>query len=88
MNRTALLGLLFSGILGGCASNVSLDTPTIPEPLLEQIDMIVGVRMPAEFEQYRQWGLDQGFLEVVSGVLVRSSYRAEQVLAKNNVGLP
>jgi lipoic acid synthetase len=42
---------------------------------------------PAEFEQYRQWGLEKGFLEVVSGVLVRSSYRAEQVLAKNNVGL-
>jgi lipoic acid synthetase len=43
---------------------------------------------PAEFEQYRLWGLERGFLEVVSGVLVRSSYRAEQVLAKNNVGLP
>jgi len=42
---------------------------------------------PEEFEQYRQWGLDKGFLEVVSGVLVRSSYRAEQVLEKNNVGL-
>lgn len=42
---------------------------------------------PAEFEQYRQWGLDKGFFEVVSGVFVRSSYRAEQVLAKNNVGL-
>jgi lipoic acid synthetase len=42
---------------------------------------------PAEFEQYRQWGLDKGFLEVVSGVFVRSSYRAEQVLARNNVGL-
>jgi len=42
---------------------------------------------PQEFEQYRQWGLQKGFLEVVSGVLVRSSYRAEQVLAKNNVGL-
>lgn len=42
---------------------------------------------PAEFEQYRQWGLDRGFLEVVSGVFVRSSYRAEQVLQKNNVGL-
>ena len=42
---------------------------------------------PAEFEQYRQWGLEKGFLEVVSGVFVRSSYRAEQVLAKNNVGL-
>ena len=42
---------------------------------------------PAEFEQYRQWGLEKGFLEVVSGVFVRSSYRAEQVLEKNNVGL-
>ena len=42
---------------------------------------------PDTFETYRQWGLDRGFLEVVSGVLVRSSYRAEQVLQKNNVGL-
>jgi len=42
---------------------------------------------PQEFEQYRDWGLERGFLEVVSGVFVRSSYRAEQVLARNNVGL-
>jgi lipoic acid synthetase len=42
---------------------------------------------PEEFEQYRQWGLDRGFLEVVSGVFVRSSYRAERVLEQNNVGL-
>lgn len=42
---------------------------------------------PEQFEHYRAWGLDRGFLEVVSGVLVRSSYRAEQVLQKNNVGL-
>ncbi|MEP0203053.1 MAG: lipoyl synthase [Halioglobus sp.] len=42
---------------------------------------------PEQFELYRQWGLEKGFLEVVSGVLVRSSYRAEQVLEKNNVGL-
>ena len=42
---------------------------------------------PEEFEKYRQWGLDKGFFEVVSGVFVRSSYRAEQVLQKNNVGL-
>ncbi|MGI9273480.1 MAG: lipoyl synthase [Endozoicomonas sp.] len=42
---------------------------------------------PEEFETYRQWGLEKGFLEVVSGALVRSSYRAEQVLQKNNVGL-
>jgi lipoic acid synthetase len=42
---------------------------------------------PDEFEHLRQLGLQKGFLEVVSGVLVRSSYRAEQVLQKNNVGL-
>tara|TARA_R110002110_G_scaffold153886_1_gene347503 strand:+ start:53101 stop:54090 length:990 start_codon:yes stop_codon:yes gene_type:complete len=42
---------------------------------------------PREFEQYREWGLERGFLEVVSGVFVRSSYRAEQVLQKDNVGL-
>lgn len=42
---------------------------------------------PDEFNEYRQWGLDRGFVEVVSGPLVRSSYRAERVLEKNNVGL-
>jgi lipoic acid synthetase len=28
-----------------------------------------------------------GFLEVVAGPLVRSSYRADQVFARNNAGL-
>ena len=42
---------------------------------------------PQEFEAYRQEGLDKGFIEVVAGPMVRSSYRAEQVLQKNNVGL-
>lgn len=42
---------------------------------------------PAEFDSYRCEGLDKGFLEVVAGPMVRSSYRAEQVLQKNNVGL-
>jgi len=42
---------------------------------------------PEEFSRYRRWGLDMGFLEVVAGPLVRSSYRADQVLEKNNVGL-
>ncbi|MEZ5501286.1 MAG: lipoyl synthase, partial [Halioglobus sp.] len=42
---------------------------------------------PGQFENYRRLGLERGFLEVVAGVFVRSSYRAEQVLAKNNVGL-
>lgn len=42
---------------------------------------------PDEFAGYRQEGLNKGFFEVVAGPLVRSSYRAEQVLQKNNVGL-
>ena len=42
---------------------------------------------PDEFKTYREWGLEKGFLEVVSGPLVRSSYRAERALEKNNVGL-
>jgi lipoic acid synthetase len=42
---------------------------------------------PQEFACYRQWGLASGFLEVVAGPLVRSSYRADRVFEKNNVGL-
>ncbi len=42
---------------------------------------------PEEFENYRQIGLKKGFLEVVSGPMVRSSYRAERALQKNNAGL-
>ena len=42
---------------------------------------------PEQFQQFRQIGLDKGFLEVVSGPFVRSSYRAERVLEKNNCGL-
>jgi lipoic acid synthetase len=42
---------------------------------------------PEEFASYREWGLARGFRECVSGPLVRSSYRAEQALAGNNVGL-
>jgi hypothetical protein len=69
MNRTALLGLLVIGMLGGCASNVTLKAPTIPEPLLAQIQMSVGVRMPADFEHYvheemvyghEEWSIDLG----------------------------
>jgi len=42
---------------------------------------------PEEFENYRKIGLKKGFLEVVSGPMVRSSYRAERALEKNNAGL-
>ncbi|MGI9308465.1 MAG: lipoyl synthase [Gammaproteobacteria bacterium] len=42
---------------------------------------------PDQFDEYRQQGLAKGFLEVVAGPLVRSSYRADRVLEKNNAGL-
>ena len=42
---------------------------------------------PAEFDRYRGQALALGFLECVSGPLVRSSYRAEQALNRNNAGL-
>jgi len=42
---------------------------------------------PDEFDRYRERALALGFLECVSGPLVRSSYRAEQALERNNAGL-
>lgn len=42
---------------------------------------------PDEFNHYREVGLAKGFLEVPSGPMVRSSYRADRVFEKNNLGL-
>jgi lipoic acid synthetase len=42
---------------------------------------------PDEFAGYRTLALAAGFLECVAGPLVRSSYRAERVLERNNCGL-
>ena len=42
---------------------------------------------PEQFQRYRDMALAKGFLEAVSGPLVRSSYRAERVLDHDNVGL-
>jgi lipoic acid synthetase len=42
---------------------------------------------PEQFERYRARALELGFVECVAGPLVRSSYRAEQALARNNAGL-
>jgi lipoic acid synthetase len=42
---------------------------------------------PDEFAAFRAAGLARGFLEVVAGPLVRSSYRAERALERNNAGL-
>jgi len=43
---------------------------------------------PAAFAAYREAALARGFLECVSGPMVRSSYRAERALAGDNCGLP
>jgi lipoic acid synthetase len=42
---------------------------------------------PEEFDRYREAGLAMGFMEVPSGPMVRSSYRADRVFDKNNLGL-
>jgi lipoic acid synthetase len=42
---------------------------------------------PDEFAAFREQGLSRGFLEVVAGPMVRSSYRAERVFERNNAGL-
>lgn len=69
MNRTSLLGILLAGLITGCTSSVTLRTPTIPEPLLEQIPMSVGLRMAEDFEHYvhqekifgqEEWNIDLG----------------------------
>ena len=42
---------------------------------------------PAEFDELRAQALQRGFLECMAGPFVRSSYRAEQALNRNNAGL-
>ena len=42
---------------------------------------------PEQFNIYREVGLEKGFMEVPSGPMVRSSYRADRVFEKNNLGL-
>lgn len=56
-------------LLAGCGSNVRLDPPTIPVPLIDKIPMSVAVRMPAQFENFvheeqvlgrEEWSIDLG----------------------------
>ena len=59
-----------------------------PDDRLATRQQALGPNVPPEdFARYRAWGLEMGFLEVVAGPLVRSSYRAERVFARNNAGL-
>ncbi|KTD62029.1 lipoyl synthase [Legionella spiritensis] len=42
---------------------------------------------PEKFLEFRDIGLSKGFFEVASGPLVRSSYRADRVFKRDNLGL-
>ena len=42
---------------------------------------------PEAFAEFREIGLKKGFFEVASGPLVRSSYRADRVFKRDNLGL-
>lgn len=68
---------------------IDLDIVTLGQYLRPTVNHLPVERYvsPHEFERYREWGLEAGFLEVVAGPLVRSSYRAERVFERNNVGL-
>ena len=68
---------------------IGVDILTLGQYLRPTLNHLVVERYvtPDEFKAYRQEGLDKGFVEVVSGPLVRSSYRAERVFQKNNVGI-
>jgi lipoic acid synthetase len=69
--------------------NVKVDIVTLGQYLQPTLNHLPIQRFvtPAQFDQYRQWALTRGFIECVSGPLVRSSYRAEQALNRNNAGL-
>ena len=56
-------------LLSGCASNVTLDPPTIPAPLIDKMPMSIALRIPAEFEHFvhedevlgrEKWTIDLG----------------------------
>jgi lipoic acid synthetase len=69
--------------------SIGVDILTLGQYLRPTVNHLAVERFvtPEEFEAYRAAALGRGFLECVAGPLVRSSYRAEQALARNNAGL-
>lgn len=69
MLRKLLPGAAAALVAAGCGSNVRLDPPTIPAPLIDSIPLHVAVRIPAEFESFvhtenvlgnEEWTIDLG----------------------------
>lgn len=67
--RSLTGGALFSVLLAGCGSNVTLEPVTIPAPLISPMPLSIAVRIPAEFEHYvhedevlgrEKWRIDLG----------------------------
>jgi lipoic acid synthetase len=68
---------------------IGVDILTLGQYLRPTVNHLAVQRFvaPEEFERYRAAALGRGFVECVAGPLVRSSYRAEQALERNNAGL-
>jgi lipoic acid synthetase len=56
------------------------------QPTRNHLDVVRYVT-PSEFKELREIGLKKGFMEVASGPLVRSSYRADRIFTDRNLGL-
>jgi len=69
--------------------NIGVDIVTLGQYLRPTVNHLEIERYvkPSEFDEYRRWGLELGFREVVAGPFVRSSYRAERALEGNNAGI-
>jgi hypothetical protein len=50
--RPYLAVFLFASLVAGCASNVTVEQPTIPEPHVEQLPLSVAVRIPEKFNNF------------------------------------
>ena len=48
----AISAVAFLAALGGCASSITVDDPTIPDPLVAKIPLSVAVRFPDAFDHY------------------------------------
>jgi len=65
----AVLIAVFLTALGACSSQVTVNAPTIPDPLVDRIPISVAVKFPVEFEHYvhqeqvlgkEKWTIDLG----------------------------
>ncbi len=65
----AISTAVFLTAVGGCSSQVTINNPTIPDPLVEKIPLSVAVRYPSDFEHYvheekvigkEKWTIDLG----------------------------